>query len=90
LTDVTSETLRLQRESKGGDVPPWMARQLRKAARCTGEDLAAVMRSRLPLPSGEWKISKRCVCLAITASRDPPQPKPAVDQTRTTGSRTTE
>jgi transcriptional regulator with XRE-family HTH domain len=40
LTDVTSETLRLWRESKGWDVPR-MARELRKAARDTGEDVAA-------------------------------------------------
>jgi hypothetical protein len=40
LTDVTSETLRLLRECKGWDVPR-MARELRKAARDTGEDVAA-------------------------------------------------
>jgi transcriptional regulator with XRE-family HTH domain len=40
LTDVTNETLRLWRESKGWDVPR-MARELRKAARDTGEDIAA-------------------------------------------------
>jgi transcriptional regulator with XRE-family HTH domain len=40
LTDVTNETLRLWRESKGWDVPR-MARELRKAARDTGEDVAA-------------------------------------------------
>ena len=40
LTDVTSETLRLWREAKGWDVPR-MARELRKAARDTGEDVAA-------------------------------------------------
>jgi transcriptional regulator with XRE-family HTH domain len=40
VTDVTSETLRLWRESKGWDVPR-MARELRKAARDTGEDVAA-------------------------------------------------
>jgi hypothetical protein len=40
LTDVTSETLRLWRESKGWDVPR-MARELRNAARDTGEDVAA-------------------------------------------------
>jgi transcriptional regulator with XRE-family HTH domain len=40
LTDVTSETLRLWRESKGWDVPR-MARELRKVARDTGEDVAA-------------------------------------------------
>jgi len=40
LTDVTSETLRLWRESRGWDVPR-MARELRKAARDTGEDVAA-------------------------------------------------
>jgi len=40
VTDVTSQTLRLLRESKGWDVPR-MARELRKAARDTGEDVAA-------------------------------------------------
>jgi hypothetical protein len=40
LTDVTNETLRLWRESKGWDVPR-MARELRKAARDSGEDVAA-------------------------------------------------
>jgi len=40
VTDVTSETLRLWRESKGWDVPR-MARELRNAARDTGEDVAA-------------------------------------------------
>ena len=40
MTDVTSETLRLWRQSQGWDVPR-MARELRKAARDTGEDVAA-------------------------------------------------
>jgi transcriptional regulator with XRE-family HTH domain len=40
LTDVTSETLRLWRQSKGWDVPR-MARELRKAAHDSGEDVAA-------------------------------------------------
>jgi hypothetical protein len=40
VTDVTSQTLRLWRESKGWDVSR-MARELRKAARDTGEDVAA-------------------------------------------------
>jgi transcriptional regulator with XRE-family HTH domain len=40
LTDVTSQTLRQWRESQGWDVPR-MARELRKAARDTGEDVAA-------------------------------------------------
>jgi hypothetical protein len=40
LTDVTSQTLRLWRESQGWDVPR-MARELRKAARDTGENVAA-------------------------------------------------
>ena len=40
LTDVTSESLRRWRESKGWDVPR-MARELRKAASDTGEDVAA-------------------------------------------------
>ena len=40
LDEVTSETLRLWRESKGWDVPR-MARELRKAARDSGEDVAA-------------------------------------------------
>ncbi len=40
MTDVTSETLRPWRQSKGWDVPR-MARELRKAARDSGEDVAA-------------------------------------------------
>jgi transcriptional regulator with XRE-family HTH domain len=40
VTDVTSQTLRLLRESKGWDVSR-MARELRKVARDTGEDVAA-------------------------------------------------
>jgi transcriptional regulator with XRE-family HTH domain len=40
LTDVTSENLRRWRQSKGWDVPR-MARELRKAARDSGEDVAA-------------------------------------------------
>jgi hypothetical protein len=40
MTDVTSQTLRLLRESKGWDVPR-MARELRNAAKDTGEDVAA-------------------------------------------------
>ena len=40
MTDVTSESLRRWREAKGWDVPR-MARELRKAARDTGEDVAA-------------------------------------------------
>jgi hypothetical protein len=40
MTDMTSQTLRLLRESKGWDVPR-MARELRSAARDTGEDVAA-------------------------------------------------
>jgi transcriptional regulator with XRE-family HTH domain len=40
LTDVTSETLRQWRESRGWDVPR-MARELRNAAKCSGEDVAA-------------------------------------------------
>ena len=40
LADVTSETLRRWRQSRGWDVPR-MARELRKAARDSGEDVAA-------------------------------------------------
>lgn len=40
LTDVTGETLRRWREGQGWDVPR-MARELRKAARDSGEDVAA-------------------------------------------------
>ena len=40
MTDVTSETLRRWRQSQGWDVPR-MARELRKAARGSGEDVAA-------------------------------------------------
>lgn len=40
LTDVTGEKLRLWREAKAWDVPR-MARELRKVARDSGEDVAA-------------------------------------------------
>ena len=40
MTDVTGEALRRWRESQGWDVPR-MAREIRKAARDTGEDVAA-------------------------------------------------
>ena len=40
VAEVTGENLRLWRESRGWDVPR-MARELRKAARDTGEDVAA-------------------------------------------------
>lgn len=40
LTDVTGETFRWWRESRGWDVPR-MARELRRAARDSGEDVAA-------------------------------------------------
>ena len=40
LTNVTGETLRVWRESRGWDVPR-MAREIRKAARDSGEDVAA-------------------------------------------------
>ena len=40
MTDVTSETLRQWRESRGWDVPR-MARELRNAAKGSGEDVAA-------------------------------------------------
>ena len=40
MTDVTSEALRRWRQSKGWDVPR-MARELRKAAKDSGEDIAA-------------------------------------------------
>src|SRR5215472_10437986 len=40
LTDVTSETLRRWRQSRGWDVPR-MARELRRVARDSGEDVAA-------------------------------------------------
>ena len=40
LADVTSETLRRWRQARGWDVPR-MARELRKAARDSGEDVAA-------------------------------------------------
>jgi transcriptional regulator with XRE-family HTH domain len=40
VTDVTSQALRQWREAKGWDVPR-LARELRKAARDTGEDVAA-------------------------------------------------
>src|SRR5689334_2705078 len=40
LADVTGETLRWWRESRGWDVPR-MARELRKVARDSGEDVAA-------------------------------------------------
>jgi transcriptional regulator with XRE-family HTH domain len=40
LTDVTGEQLRMWREAKGWDVPR-MARELRKIAKDSGEDVAA-------------------------------------------------
>jgi len=40
LTDVTSENLRRWRQSQGWDVPR-LARELRKAAKDSGEDIAA-------------------------------------------------
>ena len=40
MTDVSSQTWRMLRESRGWDVPR-MARELRRAARDTGEDVAA-------------------------------------------------
>ena len=40
MTELTGEKLRRWREAKGWDVPR-MARELRKAARDTGEDVAA-------------------------------------------------
>jgi hypothetical protein len=40
LNDVTGEALRRWRESQGWDVPR-MAREIRKAARASGEDVAA-------------------------------------------------
>ena len=40
MSDATGETLRLWRESMGWDVPR-MARELRKVARASGEDVAA-------------------------------------------------
>jgi transcriptional regulator with XRE-family HTH domain len=40
LTDVTGEQLRMWREAKGWDVPR-MARELRKIAKDSGEDIAA-------------------------------------------------
>jgi hypothetical protein len=40
VTDVSSQSLRLLRESRGWDVPR-MARELRRAAREPGEDVAA-------------------------------------------------
>ena len=40
MTDLTGETLRLWREAMGWDVPR-MARELRKVARDSGEDVAA-------------------------------------------------
>ena len=40
MTELTSENLRRWREAKGWDVPR-MARELRKAARDSGEDVAA-------------------------------------------------
>jgi transcriptional regulator with XRE-family HTH domain len=56
LTDVTSQTLRLWRESKGWDVPR-MARELRKAARDSGEDVAAHHGLVKMIP--QWERGKR-------------------------------
>jgi len=56
MTDVTSQTLRLWRESKGWDVPR-MARELRKAAKDTGEDVAAHHGLVKMIP--QWERGKR-------------------------------
>jgi transcriptional regulator with XRE-family HTH domain len=56
LTDVTSETLRRWRESKGWDVPR-MARELRKAASGSGEDVAAHHGLVKMIP--QWERGKR-------------------------------
>src|SRR3974377_683318 len=56
LTDVTGENLREWRESKGWDVSR-MARELRKAARDTGEDVAAHHRLGKMIP--QWEGGKR-------------------------------
>jgi hypothetical protein len=56
VTDVTSQTLRLWRESKGWDVPR-MARELRKAARDTGEEVAAHHGLVKMIP--QWEGGKR-------------------------------
>jgi len=56
LTDVTSETLRRWRESRGWDVPR-MARELRKAASGSGEDVAAHHGLVKMIP--QWERGKR-------------------------------
>ena len=56
MTDVTSETLRLWRQSRGWDVPR-MARELRKAARDSGEDVAAHHGLVKMIP--QWERGKR-------------------------------
>ena len=56
MTDVTGETLRQWRESQGWDVPR-MARELRKAARNSGEDVAAHHGLVRMIP--QWERGKR-------------------------------
>jgi transcriptional regulator with XRE-family HTH domain len=56
LTDVTSETLRQWRESRGWDVPR-MARELRNAAKGSGEDVAAHHGLVKMIP--QWERGKR-------------------------------
>ena len=59
MTGVPSETLRQWRESKGWDVPR-MARELRKAARDTGEDVAAHRGLVKMIP--QWERGDRAPC----------------------------
>jgi transcriptional regulator with XRE-family HTH domain len=56
LTDLTGETLRRWRESRGWDVPR-MARELRKAAKESGEDVAAHHGLVKMIP--QWERGKR-------------------------------
>jgi hypothetical protein len=56
LTDVTSETLRRWREAQGWDVPR-MARELRNAAKGSGEDVAAHHGLVKMIP--QWEQGKR-------------------------------
>ena len=65
LTDVTGETLRLWREAQGWDVPR-MARELRKVAKDSGEDVAAHHGLVKMIP--QWERGGRVPSRAVQAA----------------------